>query len=131
MAPPPVGERQKDWKPDDVWCPIDGELETIDRVRTECSLLKVAFDTITKCFPTATAEECPTALLSSSLQFSFQCPTGFVAWAAVYANWQVRQKKKHQRQYSATWSRFVSIWIATLKLWATSPLNMTEPVAPT
>ena len=120
----PVGERQKEWKPDDVWCPIDGELETIDHARTECSLLKVAFNTIAKCFPTATAEECPTALLSSSLQFSFQCPTGFLAWAAVYANWQVRQKKKRQRQYAATWTRFASIWIATLKLWATCPLNI-------
>ena len=120
----PVGERQKDWKPDDVWCPIDGELETIDHARTECSLLKVAFDTISKCFPTATVEERPTALLSSFLQFSFQCPTGFLAWAAVYANWQVRQKKKYQRQYSATWSRFVSIWIATLKLWATCPSSI-------
>ena len=120
----PVGERQKDWKPDDVWCPIDGELETIDHARTECSLLKVAFDTISKCFPTATVEERPTALLSSFLQFSFQCPTGFLAWAAVYANWKVRQKEKYQRQYSATWSRFVSIWIATLKLWATCPSSI-------
>ena len=120
----PVGERQKDWKPDDVWCPIDGELETIDHARTECSLLKVAFDTIAKCFPTATVEERPTALLSSSLHLSFQCPTGLLAWAAVYANWQVRQKKKYQRQYSATWSRFVSIWIATLKLWATCPSSI-------
>ena len=25
----PVGERQKQWKPDDVWCAVDGELETI------------------------------------------------------------------------------------------------------
>ena len=114
----PVGERQKDWKPDDVWCPIDGELETIDHARTECSLLKVAFDTIAKCFPTATVEERPTALLSSFLQFSFQCPTGFLAWAAVYANWQVRQKKKYQLQYSATW------YPATLKLWATCPLSI-------
>ena len=120
----PVGERQKEWKPDDVCCPIDGELETIDHARTECSLLKVAFDTIAKCFPTATAEEHPKALLSSTLQHSFQCPSGFLAWAAVYANWQVRQKKKHQRQYAATWTRFVSIWIATLKLWATCPLNI-------
>ena len=95
-----------------------------DHARAECSLLKVAFNTIAKCFPTATAEECTTALLSSSLQFSFQCPSGFLAWAAVYANWQVRQKKKHQRQYAATWTRFVSIWIATLKLWATCPLNI-------
>ena len=75
---------------------IDGELETVDHARTECTLLKVAFDTIAKCFPTATVEERPTALLSSFLQFSFQCPTGFLAWAAVYANWQVRQKKKYQ-----------------------------------
>ena len=109
----PVGEGQKEWKPDDVWCPIDCELETIDHARTECPLLKVAFNTIAKCFSTATAEECPTALLFSSLQFSYQCPSGFLAWAAVHANWQVRQKKKHQRQYAATWTRFVSIWIAT------------------
>ena len=107
-----------------MWCPIDGELETIDHARTECSLLKVAFNTIAKCFPTATAEEHPTTLLSSSLRHSFQCLSGVLAWAAVYANWQVRQKKKHQRQYAATWTRFVSIWIATSKLWATCPLNI-------
>ena len=42
----------------------------------------------------------------------------------IYANWQVRQKKKYQRQYAATWTRFVSIWIATLEPWAACPLNI-------
>ena len=116
----PVGERQKEWKPDDVWCPIDGELETIDRVFPTQSRFRHYRKMLSYCHCRGTSK----ALLSSSLKHSFQCPLGFLAWAAVYANWQVRQKKTYQRQCAATWTRFVSIRIATLKLWASCPLNI-------
>ena len=117
----PVGECQKNWKPHEVWCPPDGELETMEHTLTQCSLSKVAFDTMSKCIPSAHGDDLPPALLKNSLAQSFQCPAGFLSWAAICANWRVMQKKKRCPQYTATWLRFVSLWIATLKVWASSP----------
>ena len=74
-----VGERQKNWKPHEVWCPLDGESETMEHTLTQCSLVKVTFDTVSKCIPYAWGDDLPPALLKVSLAQSFQCPTGFLA----------------------------------------------------
>ena len=79
-------------------CPIDGEVETISHTLTRCTLLKVAFDTISKCFPLATASELPELLLTSSLALSFQSPIGFLTWSAII-NWKIHQRKTFQQHF--------------------------------
>ena len=89
-----VGVRQKEWKPDEIWCPLDRELEKIQDSLTQCSSLKVAFDVIAKCSPSATPAELPPLLLTLSTEQSVQCAIGLLSWAAVFAKWTIRQNKK-------------------------------------
>ena len=46
----PAGHRHAKWKPLEVWCPLDGELETIDHALHSCQFYLGAFNVIDTAF---------------------------------------------------------------------------------
>ena len=86
-----MGDRQKDWRPEEVNCPLDGQQETISHSLFHCTLLNSIFNKIDSSFA-------PAAGMSLSVKDMMQhrptkalsTPHGLLGWAATMANWKVR-----------------------------------------
>ena len=124
----PVGQRQQSWKPLEVWCPVDQELETVAHTLYHCQFVQKSFAFINQVFRpegfqpfnvSQLSQEDPAASLST--------PAGFVGWSAVITNWSLRCTKKHQPFFRVTWDKFCDHWYHVLNLWSSCPRYLPIP----
>ena len=110
----PVGLRQQSWKPLEVWCPIDQELETVARSLYHCQFVQKSFAFINQVFrPEGFQPFNVSQLLQEDPAASLSTPAGLVGWSAVITNWSLRCTKKHQyevcHKQTQVWS--VLVWL--------------------
>ena len=114
----PVRHRQDKWKPLEVWCPLEGELETIKHALLSCHYLPRAFDIIDTAFR---SHNTPVLSVKHMLQHdpvaSLMTPAGLLGWSAVYTNWQARCAKKYRPLFRITSELYFQRWHITISLW--------------
>ena len=118
----PVGQRQQDWKPLEVWCPIDNELESISHALFHCRFLVGAFEVVNTAFRSTGPHPFDVVhLLQDNKPASLETPAGLIGWSAIITNWSLRCAKKHSSFFRITWESFCAKWFHTLNSWTSCP----------
>jgi hypothetical protein len=124
----PVGQRQQDWKPLEVWCPIDNELESISHTLFHCRFLVGAFEVVNTAFRSTGPHPFDVVrLLQDDKPASLETPAGLIGWSAIITNWSLRCAKKHNPFFRITWESFCAKWFHTLNSWTSCPRYLPIP----
>ena len=124
----PVGQRQQDWKPFEVWCPIDNELESISHALFHCRFLVGAFEVVNTAFRSTGLHPFDVVhLLQDDKPASLETPAGLIGWSAIITNWSLCCAKKHNSFLRIAWESLCAKWFHTLNSWASCPRYLPIP----